>query len=1284
MPALHVFTPRRDPHALRARLRRPALVLALAAAAVASGTGAARAVTTGECVEARGGNSCTAGDVTFILVGLGNQTDGCVNPNDLLTLFLGGQLRNTAANTRYDVGMYIYNFLGTETAPAVSQGFAYNGTTCAREDLQPAGTLNDQRCTFNTPAGSLNLLGGSGPYFNGDGDTCGDLLKVSGSATCDSNADGQWDDSFIIFPAPITLKCNDGTNGPSDGFVDIPTCATWGQNANEIGTAGSCANEVDVRPGTGAKCNCQNINSTVPAPRLALSCSCSPATVRTGGVNGASAACTVTFANSAACSPAAGTAERFRCGAASFLQFDTVAGTPNGSHIFGQTQGNAPTETTGGTVDVATAGTIRWTPRDTVATGGGTGLGIIGQSETGTLSFQYFVDPSTPSGTVINFTTTGYWSNTSSFTTRTAQSALTANCSITTSNVATWARVSSFAARRDAGRVALEWETAAEVGTAAFEVERLDPASGRFVPVSERAVPAVEQLPGGRYRLVDPTAPPTPTGAALTYRLVEIDRQGARTEHGPYQVKVDEAGGHGHLAQGEEPERDFTALGKDLSPRLAKAIAERGAGASRLAIPAAATAPRAVRARIEVTPAGARMTRLRAAEIGAALGMSAAETAGQIRGRRLRLSHWSSAGGGQEVAWQAADDGDGLVFLAQAIASPYTQANVYWLERGAGQAMAAAAVRPPSGPAAGAFADTLHLETDAIPAPSAPLPVEDFWIWASLFPGFPGFDRATLTVDVPAPAAAAQATLAVHLHGFAAAQRVSVAVNGRPAGELAWAGSGPFTGELTLPADTLRDGANLIEVVALEADRGLWLDSFDLAYRHAYRAVDGRLAFRANAGAGVDLGGFRSADIAVWSLAQPLAPRRLTGLTSQPRPDGTWGVAFTAPDAGPFLAATGAGLDAAAAVRASAPADLRTAGGGAEYLVIAPAALRAEAQRLADLRTAQGLSALVVDLADVYDVFADGLAEPRAIRGFLAWAVRNWPTTPRYVALAGKGTYDPRDLLGAGTNLLPAWLVTTEDGITPADAGYADFDDANRRGVPALAIGRIPAVTAAELRAYVDKVAAYEKAPGGAWTGSALLVSDDADLGGNFAATNDLIAGALGPLGPGLALSRLDLPPGAGAAQLEASRAQLFGALRSGQALVNYVGHGGLDRLTTEGLLLTPDVAQLGNGPRLPVMTALTCLIAQFAYPTVTSLGEELVLQADGGAAALFGPTWLSHNGQAGELGRHLLPRLAAPGGGRLGDRLLLGLADAVAAGGDRDALRLYTLLGDPALMVER
>ena len=346
--------------------------------------------------------------------------------------------------------------------------------------------------------------------------------------------------------------------------------------------------------------------------------------------------------------------------------------------------------------------------------------------------------------------------------------------------------------------------------------------------------------------------------------------------------------------------------------------------------------------------------------------------------------------------------------------------------------------------------------------------------------------------------------------------------------------------------------------------------------------------------------------------------------------------------------------------------------------MITPAELRGGAERLAALRAAQGLSSLVVDLGDVMDLFADGLYDPAAIRRFLAHATSSWPTPPRYVALAGKGTYDYRNLMGLSSNLLPALLVATDEGLAPADAEYADFDGG---GVPAVAVGRIPAVTAAEMNAYVDKLAAYESGAGGAWTGQALLVADDADSGGDFPASSEALAGGLAP---GLALSRLYMPASPGPAEIQASRTALREALREGQVLVNYVGHGGLDRLVSEGLLVTSDVAGLGNAPRLPVMTALSCLVSQFAYPQVISLGEELVLRADGGAIALYGPTWLAHNGPSTDLGRFLLPELSAPGGGRLGDRLLRGLAGYAAAGGDRRLVRVYTLLGDPALAVKR
>jgi hypothetical protein len=1187
------------------------------------------------------GNSCTANDVTFILVGLGDQTNGCVNTSDTVSIYLGAKLQNTTGFTRYDIGMFIYDYLGAgDPTPN-----AFGGLQCAVEALKPVyGTVNTSTC------GPLNLAGGSGPFFNAEGDTCGDLVK----GMCNSS------EVFMKFSQPITIPCLDsiGANGSTqpDGFVDIPTCATWGNSENQVGPGGTCTDESTVHPGTGSKCNCATVNSDIPLPRIATSCTCSPTPVRPGQ----SSACTVSFTNTVpnctATAPTSATPERFECGTGSFMRFKVGYNAAQGQVL---SAASTPAETTGGGVSVDAGNSqVVWTPRNNTASG--TSLGVIGPNESGSMTYQFYVNPSVASGTTINQAVTLYWSNTgpSGWANEVAASAQTVNCSFQVSNQATWARISSFGAREEDGRVAVEWETAAEVGTVAFEVERRDPATGRFVKVGGGAVPAVQQLPGGRYRLIDPAAP---RGQALTYRLVEVDGSGAREVFGPYRVAV-KAGSRSGSPAAKDLGRDFVASGKAVSPRLLRAVETAGVSGTEKA---AANA----RGRAKVLVARSGLVRVRTQDFAGALGLSIDEAGGLLRGGRLRLSH-----GGQEVAWQADPAGGGLVFYGEAIDSPYSDVNVYWLESGAGRAVATVSVPGSAAPAAPSFADTLHLETDAIPGISAPLPVSDFWIWKSFFPGYPGFDRATFPVEVPAPAAGA-ATLSVNLQGFADSQRAALSVNGRPLGEIAWSGSGPYTATVALPSDVLRDGANSVEIVALEAPRGFWLDSFDLAYPHLYRAASDRLAFRAAAGSAVALSGFRSSDVAVWDVASPLAPRRL-GVAAQPRPDGSWGASFVAPDAGPYVAAVSGAFDVAA-VKVSAPADLRNSR-GAQYLVIAPAAFRDEAQRLADLRSAQGLSSLVVDLGDVMDLFGDGLNDPLAIRRFLAYAVQSWSTPPRYVALAGKGTYDYKNRLGLSTNLVPPYLLTTESGIAPADAELADFDGG---GVPAVAVGRIPAVTAADLRAYVDKVAAYESTPGGAWTGQALLVADDADLGGDFPATSDALAGTLAP---GLSLTRVYLPVSPNSDQVGYARSQLQGALRQGQALLSYVGHGGLDRLTSEGLLTSADVPGLGNGPRLPVMTALTCLISEFAYPSFSSLGEDLVLRKDGGVSALFGPTWLSHNAPAGDLGRYLLPVLSAPGGGRLGDRLLRGLSAYAAAVGDRQMLRLYTLLGDPALGMKR
>ena len=44
-------------------------------------------------------------------------------------------------------------------------------------------------------------------------------------------------------------------------------------------------------------------------------------------------------------------------------------------------------------------------------------------------------------------------------------------------------------------------------------------------------------------------------------------------------------------------------------------------------------------------------------------------------------------------------------------------------------------------------------------------------------------------------------------------------------------GSGPATVTVAVPPGVLVDGANRIEILALEAERGFWLDAFDQRVR---------------------------------------------------------------------------------------------------------------------------------------------------------------------------------------------------------------------------------------------------------------------------------------------------------------------------------------------------------------------------------------------------------------------------------------------------------------------
>lgn len=499
-----------------------------------------------------------------------------------------------------------------------------------------------------------------------------------------------------------------------------------------------------------------------------------------------------------------------------------------------------------------------------------------------------------------------------------------------------------------------------------------------------------------------------------------------------------------------------------------------------------------------------------------------------------------------------------------------------------------------------------------------------------------------------------------------------VSVNGAVVGNAAWDGIAPRLFTATFDAGLLAADGNNTVTVAGTLDPGIgysvfWVQGFDLEYARAYEATGDRLRF---AGAGnrvVTVGGFGAADIAVVDISDPRRPQWVSGTTVTPA--GTGHAVSFAP-ARPKADYFAALVKVPVALEGTTPPTLKSKVDAAGYLVLTPGSLRTGADALAAYRGAD-----VVELQDIYDAFNFGIANPGAIREFLAFAHDNWKAKPRHVALIGKGTIDPKDYLGFGTNLFPVLMSPTPHGLFASDNRYAYIHGS---GVPAFAVGRVPALTSDDVIRYVAKVTAYERNRGP--TDQALIVSDVRDAGGDFAANGRAVAQALTARGfETAAVDLADMP-------VDEARAAIIDTLNSsrGVGLFNFIGHGGVNVLSNAAVFGNDDVGLLNNGNRLTVFLAFTCAAGDGSFPGFDSLAETLLWRVGGGAVATIAPTGLSDNGQAHTLNLSLIDALAGPrASATLGEANAAALADLARKGAERYMLDRYSVIGDPALRVQ-
>jgi hypothetical protein len=808
----------------------------------------------------------------------------------------------------------------------------------------------------------------------------------------------------------------------------------------------------------------------------------------------------------------------------------------------------------------------------------------------------------------------------------------------------------------------LQWNTASEVGTLGFYIEREDPATGEWSRLNDgKLIPGLglSDPQGGTYTYLDAEAV---GGQSRRYRLIEIEVKGNKRLYGPYEVALSTTPDARTVKTASKSATPYTVTAKQ--PALATELQQQTQSRHMTLGAASAGIPDGMRIGIRETG----LYHLSAAQIAATLHLTEAEVIGHISQQHLSLRNK-----GNEIAWLPADADAGLYFYAEAIDSIYTSDNVVLLTIGQGTVMATEDGGNPA-PSATllAIAATQHFEQDVVPAFSRA--VGDYWYWGAVG-NFGGHEQADFDFQLNG-VAPGSTKLSLDLEGYSeTAHVVKVELNGTDLGNLSWDGLLSYRASLAIPDGILQDGNNTLTLIhqSVPGQSSVYFNGFDVDYLRGLTAQGGQLRFEIQEQAVATISGFSSNKPRVLRIDSSWQPVLVENTTVGVSGAG-YEVSFATGEdkEGRFIALENTAIHKPEWLNGYTDSGLATPANQADYLVIVPADLESGAQALAAYRAVDGLITKVVTLEDIYLAFNQGIEDPIAIQSFVGYARDHWLVAPRYVALAGDSSYDHRHIL---TNIrddhkVPAIFVGTPDGLFAADNLYG----AMRDGAPRVAVGRIPVRDNAALLEYVDKLQAWESSLTS--DKSVQLVADNADPGaGDFPVDSN----SLKPEVPPALLAATDvyLNP-ADSAQ---AHDDLLAALNEGRGLVNYLGHGGMDRLADEGILTTADVAALGNS-QTPVMTALSCVVNRHAIAGVDNLGEQLVIGTDAGVVAMWAPTGLSQNASAVDLNQALLKAVYDTGHPVLGDAIVASLRDYAPSSQVRYMSKVYTLLGDPAVRI--
>lgn len=339
--------------------------------------------------------------------------------------------------------------------------------------------------------------------------------------------------------------------------------------------------------------------------------------------------------------------------------------------------------------------------------------------------------------------------------------------------------------------------------------------------------------------------------------------------------------------------------------------------------------------------------------------------------------------------------------------------------------------------------------------------------------------------------------------------------------------------------------------------------------------------------------------------------------------------------------------------------------------------------------TGGGYQVVVVDVNDLYDQFGYGSEyHPVAIKRFLKYAQANtsWVNKPEYMFILGKGlTYN---YIYAYTSGLPYPVIPTY-GQPGSDNLFAEIGNSN---IPSIAVGRLSAMTEAEIGNYLEKVKKYEVAvntppvptlENSLWKKKALHIAGASDENSQAVFYNSLnicksiledtlIGGFVTTVGK----STTNVT--------ENASAQIDSLIASGVQYVTFYGHA--SAVGFDYNLNNPD--NVNSSPKFPIFMAYGCDVAAIYEPTNSrAVSEKYLISNNGGAVAMIACSNYGWTGYLDNYMQGLYRKMAREQyGATLGKQFIKNIETFQNNGGSNIYVAIHSqnmiLQGDPGLKV--